>query len=211
MYSVMTHRPAHARDTAVLILAAGGSRRLGRPKQLVRLGREPLVVRAVRVARTLRPLWIGVVVGARAGRVAAALTGLDAKIVHARRWRDGLAASLAAGVRHAPRRARWLLVMTVDQWRLGGADLARLLAASGRNPAAAAYAGRFGVPAVFPRRQWVALLRLRGDRGAQQLLAGAPTTAVPMPSAAIDLDTPAELSALRAAARAGAARRRSHG
>jgi molybdenum cofactor cytidylyltransferase len=202
MSPIIAHRPPRARDTAVLILAAGASRRLGRPKQLVRLGREPLVRRAVRIAESLGPTWIGVVVGARAARVAVALAGTNAEIVRARRWHEGLAASLAAGVRRAPRRARWLLVMTVDQWRVGRADLARLLAAPGRWPAAAAYGGRLGVPAAFPRRAWPALLRLRGDRGARELLERGPATAVPMPAAGADLDTPAELGALRCARRA---------
>ncbi len=198
MRPIIAHRPLRARDTAVLILAAGESRRLGRPKQLVRAGHEPLVVRAVRLAQRLGPLWVGVVVGARAGRIAAALAGLDAEVVHARRWRDGLSASIAAGVRRAPRCARRLLVLTVDQWQVGAGDLGRLLAAArGRQPAAAAYAGRLGVPAVFPRRLWAALAGLRGDRGAQQLLGRGPATAVPMAAAAADLDTPAELSALR--------------
>jgi molybdenum cofactor cytidylyltransferase len=199
MPPIIAHRPARARDLAVLVLAAGASRRLGRPKQLVRLGRETLVRRAVRVAESLAPLWIGVVVGARAARVAAALGGSSAEIVRARNWREGLAASLAAGVRRVPRQARCLLVMTVDQWRVGGADVARLLAASGRTPAAAAYGGHLGVPAIFPRQMWPALLRLRGDRGARELLERGPTTPVPMPAAGADLDTPAELESLRRA------------
>ena len=183
----------------MLVLAAGASRRLGRPKQLVRRGGEPLVRRAVRRAAALEPLWIGVVVGARRSAVAAALRGSGAELVHARHWREGLSASLAAGVRRAPRRARRLLVITVDQWRVDGADLARLLAAAGRGVAAAAYDGRLGVPAVFPRRLWPALLRLQGDRGARALLEQGPATAVPIAAAAIDLDTPAELAAMRAA------------
>jgi len=181
------------------VLAAGASRRLGRPKQLVRRAGEPLVRRTVRVAESLRPLWIGVVVGARAARVAAALRGTGVEIVPAARWRDGLAASLAAGVRRAPGRARRLLVVTVDQWQVGAADLARLLAAGRRGPAAAAYGGGLGVPAVFPRRLWPALARLRGDRGARALLERGPATSVPLPAAATDLDTPAELAAFRSA------------
>lgn len=179
------------------MLAAGASRRLGRPKQLVRLGPEPLVRRAVRLAATLQPLWIGVVVGARASRVAAALASSGAELILARRWREGLAASLAAGVRRAPPQARRLLVLTVDQWQVSAADLRRLVAAAGPNPAAAAYGGHLGVPAVFPRRLWPALRRLRGDRGARALLERAAATAVAMSAAAVDLDTPDELVRLR--------------
>ena len=181
------------------MLAAGASRRLGRPKQLVRIGAEPLVARAVRLAASLAPLWIGVVVGARAGAVAAALRDAPAELVHARRWRAGLSASLAAGVRRAPRAARRLLVLTVDQWQVGRPDLVRLLAAARRRPAAAAYAGRLGVPAVFPRALWGELAALDGDRGAREVLLRHRATAVPVPAAVHDLDTPAELAALRAA------------
>ena len=198
---MIAQRPRPARDTAVLILAAGGSRRLGRPKQLLRCGPEPLVRRAAGIALALAPLWVGVVVGARRGEVAAALQGSGAAIVVARGWREGLAASLRAGVARAPRRARQLLVMTVDQWRLRETDLARLVAAAGRRPAAAAYGGQLGVPALFPRRLWPALSRLRGDRGARQLLERGAARAVPMPRAAADLDTPRELAAFRAGAR----------
>ncbi|MCE7896899.1 MAG: nucleotidyltransferase family protein, partial [Gammaproteobacteria bacterium PRO8] len=51
-----------------------------------------------------------------------------------------------------------------------------------------------GVPAIFPRHSWPALMRLQGDRGASGLLAAAATlTTVPMPSAASDIDTRADL------------------
>lgn len=189
--------PRQARVTAVLVLAAGASRRLGRPKQLVCLGGVPLVRRALGSALALRPRWAAVVVGAQGARVAAAVRGSGAAIVRSRRWRDGLAASLAAGVRAAPGDARWLLVLLADQWRVGSEDCAKLLARAGRRPVAASYAGRLGVPALFPRSAWPALRRLRGDRGAQQWLQGA-ALAVPLPRAAADLDTPADLAALRA-------------
>ncbi|MBS0375045.1 MAG: nucleotidyltransferase family protein [Proteobacteria bacterium] len=200
MGSIIAQPPRQARATAVLVLAAGASRRLGRPKQLVCLDGVPLVRRALGTALALRPRWAGVVVGAYAARVAAAARGAGASIVPARRWREGLAASLAAGVRAAPGDARWLLVLLVDQWRVGPADCARLLVRAGRRPVAASYAGRLGVPALWPRSAWPALARLRGDRGAQALLQRT-ALPVPMPRAAADLDTPADLATLRAAPR----------
>lgn len=160
---------------------------------------EPLVRRIARLATTSRPLWVGVVVGARATRVACALRGTGVVIVRARHWREGMAASLAAGVRAAPRAARHVAILSADQWRVTPDDLARLVRAAGRLPAAADYAGRAGIPAVFPARLRPALLALRGDRGARALLAAGPIVAVPMPSAADDLDTPADLARLRAA------------
>ena len=181
----------------MLVLAAGGSRRLGRPKQLVRVGGESLVGRAVRIAESLGPAWLGVVVGAQAARTGAVARAHGAVVVRAARWREGLSASLRAGVRRVPPSATRLLIMTVDQWRIEREDLWRLLRAAGRGSAAAAYSGRLGVPAVFPRRRFAELLSLRGDVGARALLADR-STPVPMPRAAQDLDTPVELAALRA-------------
>jgi molybdenum cofactor cytidylyltransferase len=200
MPPIIAQRPRPARDSrrlAVLVLAAGASRRLGRPKQLVRCAGEPLVRRITRLAATLNPLWLGVVVGARAGAVIAALAGSGAVIVPARRWREGMSASLRAGVRASPRGARLILVLSADQWRVTARDLARLVRAAGRVPAAAAYAGHVGIPAVFPAHLRSPLLRLSGDRGARAVLAMGRFAEVPMPAAAIDLDTPADLARLR--------------
>jgi len=187
-----------ARQCAVLVLAAGGSRRLGRPKQLVSTAGQVLAARAIRLARTLEPRWIGVVLGAGAGRITASLRGLADEIIVARDWREGMAASLQRGLRRVPADARYLLVMTVDQWQLDATDLRRLLVAAGRSPAAAGYAGRVGVPALFPRSYLSRLRALRGDQGARQLLTTGMVTVVPMSRAAADLDTPADLSRFRA-------------
>ena len=43
------------RRTAIVILAAGGSRRLGQPKQLLRVLGEPLLRRVVRMAAEVQP------------------------------------------------------------------------------------------------------------------------------------------------------------
>ncbi|HXQ31469.1 MAG TPA: nucleotidyltransferase family protein [Steroidobacteraceae bacterium] len=186
-----------AATCAVIILAAGGSRRLGRPKQLVHRGAHSLVVRAVDAALGLAPLWVGVVVGASASRVAAELRGRPVQIVQARRWRDGLSMSLRAGLARVPRSATHVLVMTIDQWAIRGEDLRRLLASRGRVPLAAGYAGRAGVPAVFPKRWWRALAALQGDRGARQLLDDPRVRRVPLPAAEADLDTLEELRFLK--------------
>lgn len=181
----------------MLVLAAGGSRRLGRPKQLVAHSGQVLVARALRLARTLDPCWLGVVLGAGAGRVAAAVNGLADEIIVARDWRVGMSASLRHGVARVPMEARYLLVMTVDQWQLTASDLARLLAAAGRSPVAAAYEGRVGVPAIFPRPYLPLLQSLHGDQGARRLLAEGAVLRVPLPRAAADLDTPGDLASSR--------------
>lgn len=192
--------PAPRGSHWVIVLAAGGSRRLGRAKQLVRFGPETLVAAAARRALATAPAGVVVVTGAASGRVAVALRGLAVVVVRNRRWREGMATSLQAGLARIPRNAARLLVTTVDQWALSAADLrALLVAARGGRTSAASYAGARGVPAVFPRAACAVLRAARGDRGARTFLQGPTVRAVALPHAALDLDTPADLARLRRA------------
>ena len=191
-------------DVACVLLAAGGSRRLGVAKQLIRHRTRTLLAHAVAAARGAVPRApLIVVVGAEALRVRLALRRASwrARVVGNSRWREGMAESLRLGLGAVPRTATAALVLLVDQPRVDAAAIARLVAAWRRRPgvpAAARYDERIGVPAVLPRRQWSALKELRGDEGARALLRGhvAPTL-VDMPEAALDIDTPNDLERLR--------------
>ncbi len=145
---------------------------------------------------------IVVVLGSSAPRLRALLRrhAPDVRIALNPRWHTGLASSLQAGLRAAPRDARAVLLSLVDQPDVGAAALRRLLAAWRRRPAlpaAALYAGRPGVPAVFPRAHWPALRAVRGDAGARAVLRASPAlTLVAMPEASFDVDTPEDLARL---------------
>ena len=177
------------------MLAAGGSRRLGRPKQFVALGGTTLLERACRRALATRPAGVVVVVGAHASRAEARLARLPVVVVRNRSWGGGLSTSLRAGLGRIPAWAPTMLVTTADQWCVATRDLRRL--ARSRAPAAAAYDGVLGVPALLPRSWRASLRALRGDGGARRLLNGPGVRGVPMPTARFDLDTPADLVALR--------------
>jgi CTP:molybdopterin cytidylyltransferase MocA len=191
-------------EIACIVLAAGGSRRLGVPKQLVRHRARPLLLHAVAAARGALPnAPLIVVVGAQALRLRLTLrrARCAAHIVANSLWAQGLATSLRAGLEAAPRTSRAALVLLVDQPRVNTATLERLLAAWRRHPhapAAASYGGRSGVPAILPRRLWTELRSLHGDQGARAVLRGnSALTLVDMPEAALDIDTPADLAKLR--------------
>lgn len=210
---VTATRTASARVTAV-VLAAGGSSRLGRPKQLARRGARTLLERAVEAAAAATGRRVVVVVGAEGRRLRALLARAHpagaVDVVHHPGWRSGLAGSLRRGLSAVPADARAVLFVLSDQPLVDAASLERLIAAWRRRPghaAAARYSGRLGVPAILPRRAFAALRTLAGDEGARKVLAGDPgVTAVEMPEAAFDVDTPADLARL-AASGSGAIRR----
>jgi len=187
-----------------VVLAAGESRRLGTPKQLLRRRGHPLLVNAVEAARGALPnAPIVVVLGAHALRLRTVLRrrAPAVRVTQNARWRDGLATSLQRGLADVRHDADAILVLLTDQPNVDAAALQRLLSAWQRRPtlpAAALYSGRAGVPAILPRLSWPAIRALRGDEGARALLRGEHAiTLVDLPEAALDIDTAADLAHLR--------------
>ncbi len=196
---------AHAslRHGAVL-LAAGASRRLGRPKQTVLIDGEPLVARMAGLALGTDPRALVVSLGAHADAVRGALgdQGDDPRVhcVMAADWALGMGASLRVGLDALPDGCDAALVLLCDQPAMNLLHLQRLLAAWRAHPehaSASAYAGVLGVPAVLPRAWWPAL-GSGADRGARDLLRArvAEVSAVTAAELARDLDTPADLDHL---------------
>ena len=180
------------------MLAAGGSRRLGFPKQLLRRRTRPLLAHALTSARSALPHGpLIVVLGAAAQRLRSVVrrTVPEAIVVYNAHWAEGLASSLNAGLDAVPARTVAILVTLVDQPCVDERALSRLLRAWRRRPGAAAaalYAGRQGVPAVLPRRYWHTVRELHGDVGARALLRSVAVTGVQMPEAELDIDTRAD-------------------
>ncbi len=142
-----------------VLLAAGGSRRLGRPKQLLMREGEPLVRRAARLALATAPRRLLVVTGGAGDAVAAALDGLVWQRVHHAGWATGLAGSLrAAGDVLGADASPSVLLVGCDQPALASAHLHALLAGSAAvssgcaatRHAEARLAARVGIPAVVP-------------------------------------------------------------
>jgi len=141
---------------------------------------------------------VTVVLGANAAELAPLLRHSPASIAINRQWPEGLASSIRAGVTQLPGTADAVLIMLADQPLVTSEDLRRLISTARRNPTsvvAALYDGTVGVPAVFPRQCFRELGELRGDQGARALLHrfGADLVRLPMPDAAVDIDTPEDL------------------
>jgi molybdenum cofactor cytidylyltransferase len=121
------------------------------------------------------------------------------------RWREGLASSLAVGIRESERLdppCDGALISTADQPLVDSSALRALLVAFGGDArlVAAEYGGTIGVPAVIGREYFQALVELTGDAGAGRWLRarGDAVKRVPMPDAAMDVDDAGDLLRLEA-------------
>jgi CTP:molybdopterin cytidylyltransferase MocA len=179
------------------VLAAGGSSRLGRPKQLLSVRGRPLICELVETIRAAEIEHVAVVVGASAAAVVQSVAG-RAEILENGRWRTGVASSIHAAVRWACRRqADALLLAACDQPYLSSAHVRHLRCAFERERrcVASGYEDVAGIPAVIAAPRFSELLALRGDRGAARILRSDPNLGVlPFPEGAFDLDTAEDLA-----------------
>lgn len=190
-----------SRRVAALVLAAGGSSRLGQPKQLVRYCGETLVERAVRIATEAGAAPVFVVLGANFQPILDVLhsCSYQPRILINKGWQRGLATSIALGATAAERvDAEDLLVLSCDQVTVTSQHLRMLVQASRREHVVASfYAERRGVPALFPDFSFHALQELTGDHGARDLLKDDAVLTVPLQGGGFDVDTPDDLLRLR--------------
>ena len=187
----------------VLVLAAGASSRLGQAKQMVLLGGRPALHITVSTAVAVAGSAVTVVLGAHARAFTHLLAHSPASVIVNRHWEEGLGSSIRFGMAALPPACSAVLVLLGDQVVVSADDLRRLISAwreQEETIAAAVYDSRVGVPAIFPRLCFGELSELKGDRGARAVLErhNYRLVRVPMPNAAIDLDTPEDLAALTA-------------
>lgn len=184
----------------IVLLAAGGSSRLGRPKQLLRHQGRTLVRRAAEVALTAECGPVVAVLGAHREAVAAELNGLPVRLVEHREWVAGPGGSLVAGVR-ALTSVDAVLVMLCDQLRVDSAHLRALVDTwhrTGASIVASAYDDTRGVPALFARAVLPELEALRPEQGARGVIArdSSRVAEVPLPGGGEDVDTVEDLARL---------------
>mgnify|MGYP006198170919 CR=1 FL=1 len=114
-----------------VVLAAGGSTRLGRPKQLLTRDGETLVHRAARLAVASGAARVRVIVGAHADDVVAAVRDLPVECLVNPRWNEGLAGSVRVAVNALAAHDRATLLLTCDQPVRPGGTASRYQATSG--------------------------------------------------------------------------------
>jgi molybdenum cofactor cytidylyltransferase len=185
------------RAAGLILLAAGGSTRMGRPKQLLPWRGRTLLRHAAETALATRCRPVVVVLGCEADSCRREIAGLDITIVEHARWSSGLGASLAVGVWWLQAKepaVQGALLMLVDQPGVTPDFLDELLGRweEGHAIVATGYKEGGGVPAIIERRYFGELGALKGDRGARGLIAREREHAVLVtPSMPLhDLDTP---------------------
>lgn len=197
-------------EVAAIVLAAGRASRFsggaeGRTKLTATVAGKALVRRAVEAALGAGARPVVVVTGHARDAVMTALAGLDIEEAHNPDYAKGIATSVRTGLAATPASAAGALVFLGDMPRVTGDLGARLIATFGADPTldavAPLVAGRRGNPVLLSRSLFDAAMRLEGDEGARRLLArdGIRVAEVPVEddAAALDIDTPDALAALR--------------
>jgi len=159
-------------QTAGVILAAGGSERLGRPKQLLSWGGRPFVRQVAQNALRAGLSPVIAVTGADQERVEDALAGLDVTCVNNPDWDQGQSTSMHAGLSALPEDSDSALFLLSDQPQIG-LDLIRELLeryATNRKPITAPRVhGQRANPVLFSQQATKALLAVKGDRGGRAI------------------------------------------
>lgn len=183
----------------VLVLAAGASRRMGRAKALLPLNGGLLIDHAIGQARLIGAP-VTVVTGAWYPLVRFRCRIQPSAWVSTPDWRDGMSASLKAGVASLGAYAKGVFIILLDQPMIEQEALAQLREAARSNPSqpvAADMNGKPGAPAYIPRRLWPQIMTLEGDRGAATILARSNATRIAVAGAGSDVDTPGDWRRIR--------------
>ena len=194
--------PEPSGAVALLLLAAGASTRMGRPKQLLPYHGRTLLRHAAETAVAAGCAPIVLVTGALHDELLAEIVGLPILAVHNPDWETGMASYIRAGLAAVAAAApRAVLVMLTDQPLVTPELLRQLIVQQHATQApivAAAYGETLGVPAIFDKSLLPELLKLQGAQGAGRLIArlGAAVGQVAFPAGLLDVDTPAQYTAL---------------
>lgn len=187
-------------QSAIVILAAGSSSRMGKPKQLLKYKEETLIRRVCKLAIATGCEKIFPVLGANKDQIAKEIDDLKVDIIDNPNWEAGMSTSLKAAVQHIEATnlaLEGILILLVDQPYVKFDFIEQLLATAKTNPTkiiATTYKNILGVPAYFPNTYFAALQAIKGDKGARKVLVQYQEQAIklPFPEAAHDIDTPKE-------------------
>jgi len=186
-------------STAIIVLAAGASTRMGRPKQLLTYQGRTLLRNAAEMAAASLCRPIIVVLGAYADQLQSEIDGLPLQQVVNERWTEGMGYSISAGMealKHCDREgaAKAVVLTLCDQPFVTASvinNLVTVFCSTGIGIVASEYGGTVGVPALFGHEYFADLAALSGAVGAKQIIAAhtSDVVRVPFSQGATDVDT----------------------
>ena len=184
-------------NIATILLAAGSSSRMGKPKQLLEINGEPLLCRCAKVALDAMPEHVIIVLGANEKPHREVISKLPVKIVSNHFWKTGMGSSIKTGLNYILQsdiQPDGIVIMVCDQPALTSQHLRKLIQKfeETKKPIiASSYAGSGGVPVLFGRSFFSNLLLLGDDQGAKKIVAQFPeqVALVEFSEGATDLDT----------------------
>ena len=189
---------------AVVLLAAGKSRRMGRPKLMMEYHGKTFLNHAVEAIRASGMEDAVVVTGYEHLVLENELKKLKMDFVYNDKWEDGMSSSVRSGLNYV--RTKWLekeyvILMVADQPYISGKILQQLLDKaidSGKLMVASVYSGAVGTPALFHREMFGSLEELSGDQGAKKVIIEneSDTATVDFPAGSVDIDTPSDYEKL---------------
>ena len=186
----------------IIILAAGGSSRMGSPKQLLHYREQSLVRHAAKTALASVCDRVVVIIGSHADEVRRELDDLRLSVVENRNWQSGMSSSIRAGLRNLLS-LDGVIIMLCDQPFVTSDVLNELVNthhATQKPIVASTYGETRGVPAFFERALFNELMSLTADEGARRIIAAHPNNVatVAFPQGAVDVDTPLDHQRLTA-------------
>ena len=181
----------------IVILAAGESSRLGKPKQLLRFEGRTLIRRSVENALQSRAGPVLVILGSENEKVRNEIIDLPIETISNSEWKSGIASSIKCSVNkiiQENRKVSAVIFTLCDQPYVNYETLSKLVLkyrSTGAKIVASEYEETIGVPALFDASLFEELMSLTGDSGAKSLIRrySAKVEIISAPEAALDIDS----------------------
>ena len=189
--------------TAVLILAAGESKRIGKPKQLLPYKKSNLLLEKIKQFQSLDRVQVFVVLGAYFKDIFPLLRELPVKVVMNAKWQEGMGSSLSKGIELIQKKEMFdrVLITLSDLPLMESShyeELIELSKSTGKRIIQTEYEDTAGVPVIFDKSLFQSLARLKNDEGAKPLIEKYKKEVLKLRSKTpyFDVDTPEEYQKL---------------
>ena len=189
--------PPDKNSIAVIILAAGASRRMGKPKQLLPYRGQTLLSYVTKCALASSGSPVIVILGANADKIEPEINLLPVKIVKNTEWNEGISSSIRCGIAYIKEQfasINGVIFVICDQPFISAEIIDKLIDvyhSTNKPIIASQYGETIGIPALFARSFFSELMELNGDRGAKKIIKKYQDLVdkIDFPRGEIDLDT----------------------